>query len=76
VQKRSICCLNLFGPGSYGIAENIEVISIYNMLGEKLFEASTRGNDFEYDFSHHEVGFYLVRIQTDKGIVVKQVTVQ
>jgi hypothetical protein len=57
-------------------AENIEVISIYNMLGEKLFEASTRGNDFEYDFSHYEVGFYLVRIQTDKGIVVKQVMVQ
>ena len=57
-------------------AENIEVISIYNMLGEKLFEASTRGNGFEYDFSPHEVGGYLVRIQTDKGIVTKQVMVQ
>ena len=49
---------------------------IYNLLGEKLFEASTRGNSFEYDFSPHEVGAYLVRIQTDKGIVTKQVMVQ
>ena len=57
-------------------AENLEVISIYNLLGEKLFESSTRGNSFEYDFSPHEVGAYLVRIQTDKGIVTKQVMVQ
>ena len=57
-------------------AENIEAIGIYNLLGEKLFEASTRGNGFEYDFSPHEAGVYLVRIQTDKGIVTKQVMVQ
>ena len=57
-------------------AENIEAIGIYNLLGEKLFEASTRGNSIEYDFSPHEAGVYLVRIQTDKGIVTKQVMVQ
>lgn len=54
-------------------AENIEGISIYNMLGEKLFEASTSGNALEYDFGPHEVGIYLVRIQTEKGIVTKRV---
>ena len=57
-------------------AENMEGISIYNMLGEKLFETSTSGNCFEYDFSPHEVGIYLVRIQTEKGIVTKRVMVQ
>ena len=57
-------------------AENIEGISIYNILGEKLFEASTSGNSFEYDFSPHEVGIYLVRILTEKGIVTKRVMVQ
>ena len=57
-------------------AENIEGISIYNMLGEKLFEASTSGNSFEYDFSPHDFGTYLVRIQTEKGIVTKRVVVQ
>lgn len=57
-------------------AENMENISIYNVLGEKLFETSTSGNRFEYDFSPHEVGIYLVRIQTEKGIVTKRVMVQ
>ena len=57
-------------------AEDIEGISIYNMLGEKLFEASAVGNRFEYDFSPHEVGIYLVRIQTKKGMVTKQVMVK
>ena len=56
-------------------AENIEAISIYNMLGEKLFEASASGNNFEYDFSPNETGVYIVRIQTKKGIVTKQVVV-
>ena len=56
-------------------AENLEGVSIYNMLGEKLFEASTSGNSFEYDFSPHEVGIYLVRIQTEKGVIVKRVVV-
>ena len=57
-------------------AENIEGISIYNMLGEKLFETSASGNSFEYDFRPHEVGIYLVRIQTEKGIVTKRVMVE
>ena len=56
-------------------AENIEGISIYNMLGEKLFGTSASGNCFEYDFSHHEAGLYFVDIQTKKGIVTKRVMV-
>ena len=57
-------------------AENIEGISIYNMLGEKLFEASAGGNDFEYDFSRQKAGVYLIRILTEKGMVTKRVMVQ
>ena len=57
-------------------AENMEGISIYNMLGEKLFEAPSSCDVFEYDFSPHEVGIYLVRIQTGKGMVTKQVVVK
>ena len=57
-------------------AENMEAISIYNMLGEKLFEASASGNNFEYDFSPHETGVYIVRIQTKKGIMTKQIIVE
>ena len=57
-------------------AENIKAISIYNMLGEKLFEASTSGNRFQYDFSPHNDGVYLVRIRTEKGTVTKRVVVE
>ena len=56
-------------------AEDIETISIYNMLGEQLFETSASGNHFEYDFSPHEVGGYIVKIQTKKGILTKRVMV-
>jgi hypothetical protein len=56
-------------------AENIVAVSIYNLLGEKLFEASASGNSFEYDFNPHEAGLYFVDIQTEKGIVTKRVIV-
>ena len=57
-------------------AENMEGISIYNMLGEKLFEASASGNNFEFDFSPFEVGVYFVRIQTKEGMMTKRVMVK
>ena len=56
-------------------AENIEAISLYNLLGEKLFETSANGNSYEYDFSPYEAGCYVVRIQTDSGIVTQRVVV-
>ncbi len=57
-------------------AENIKGIGIYNMLGEKLFEASTMGNSFAYDFRPLGAGVYIVSIQTEKGIVTKRVMVE
>ena len=57
-------------------AENMEGLSIYNMLGEKLFEALASGNCFEYDLSPHERGVYIVRIQTEKGMVTKRVVME
>lgn len=57
-------------------AENAQAISIHNLLGEKLFETTTNGNRFEYDFSVHGSGVYVVRIQTDKGMATKRVVVK
>lgn len=56
-------------------AENIQNISIYNMLGEMVFESAASGNEFDYDFSNNESGVYLVRIETAQGVVTKRVTV-
>lgn len=57
-------------------AENIQNISIYNMLGEMVYESAATGNAFEYDFSNNESGVYLVRIETAQGVVTKRVTVK
>lgn len=57
-------------------AEDVEGISIYNMLGEKLFDTSASDNRLEYDFGRHGIGVYLVRVQTKNGIVTKQVLVE
>lgn len=54
---------------------NIQNISIYNMLGEMVFESSANGDAFEYDFSNNEAGVYIVRIETAQGVVTKRVTV-
>ena len=56
-------------------AENIQNVSIYNMLGEMVFESSASGDEFEYDFSNNESGVYIVRVETAQGIVTKRVTV-
>lgn len=56
-------------------AENIQNVSIYNMLGEMVFESAASGNEVEYDFSNNESGVYLVRVKTAQGVVTKRVTV-
>lgn len=57
-------------------AENIEAIGIFNLLGEKIYEDSTTGSRFEYDFGPQGPGVYIVRIQTDKGTAAKRVVVK
>ena len=57
-------------------AENIRNISIYNVLGELLYNSPVSGDVFEYDFSNYESGVYLVRIETSKGIITKRVMVE
>ena len=56
-------------------AEDIHSISIYNLLGEKLFESSVNGDAFEYDFVGLEKGLDLIKIETSKGFLTKTVTV-
>jgi hypothetical protein len=57
-------------------AENIQSISIFNLLGEKVFECSANGDVFEYDFSHQGAGVYLIKVKTAKGIETMKVTVK
>ncbi len=57
-------------------AENLQSISIFNILGEKVYECFTNGDVFEFDFSHERAGVYFVKIETTKGTETKKVTVR
>ena len=57
-------------------AENIESISVFNILGEKMFETTASGDAFEYDFRNNASGVYFVKVETVKGVETKRVTVR
>ena len=57
-------------------AENMKNISIFNMLGERVFEGSAYGDVFEYDFRHQGAGVYFIKVETTKGIETMKVTVK
>ena len=48
-------------------AENIRHLSIYNIIGEKVFESAVSGDTFEYDFSGWKAGLYLIRVEDGRG---------
>ena len=57
-------------------AENMKNISIFNILGEKVFESSADGDTFEYDFSYQGVGMYFIKVETAKGFETIKITVR
>jgi len=56
-------------------AESIQNISIFNILGEKIFETSASGDAYEYDFSNQKTGVYFIKVKTAKGVETQQITV-
>ena len=57
-------------------AESIKNVSIFNILGEKVFESPADGDVFEYDFNNQSAGVYLIKVETAKGIETSRVTVR
>ena len=56
--------------------QNLQNISIYNVLGEKMFENEVNSDVFEYDFEKHESGVYFVRAATAKSFVTKKIVIE
>ena len=54
-------------------AKNLQTISIFNILGEMIFDAVVTGDSFEYDFSNHEAGVYFLKVETTSGVETKRV---
>ena len=56
-------------------AENIQKVTIFNTLGQKIFEGSVQGDVFEYDFSRQNAGMFLMKVETAKGTETMRVRV-
>ncbi len=54
----------------------IETVTIYNLAGQLLIEKSVNENTSQIDISHLNGGMYIVKVQTQFGLVVKQIVVQ
>ena len=57
-------------------AENIQKVTVFNILGEKVFEGSADGDAFEYDFGKQSAGVYLIKVETAHGFETRRVTVK
>lgn len=56
-------------------AENLRHISVFNVLGQKVYEEQVDGDELEINLSGCEPGVYLIRIETASGVTTKQVVV-
>ncbi len=50
-------------------------VSVYNTLGQMVYEANCDGDMTEVNLSNVETGVYMVRIATENGMVTKRVSV-
>jgi hypothetical protein len=50
-------------------------ISVYNLVGQKVYEMECRGESVDINLGNAETGIYMVRISTDNGEITKRITV-
>ena len=55
--------------------EGLSHVSVYNTIGQCVYEANCEGNMTEVSLGNVEIGVYMVRIATENGIVTKRVSV-
>lgn len=56
--------------------QNLQNISIYNIIGELIFESEVSGDVFEYDMGKRESGVYLIKVETAENIEIQRVIVR
>lgn len=50
-------------------------ISVYNLVGQKVYEMECQGESVDINLNNAETGIYMVRIFTDNGEITKRITV-
>lgn len=54
-------------------AEGLQFISIFNTLGQLIYDSSVKGDVFECDLDCYETGIYFIRVETTIGITTKKI---
>ena len=57
-------------------ANGMSEISIYNTLGQRVYNAPASSNIETLDMSQYQAGVYVVRVATEEGVAVQRVTVK
>ncbi len=57
-------------------AENLQRVSVFNVMGQKVLENTASGNSFECDLSRYGAGIYMMQIETAKGLATRRVVVE
>lgn len=55
--------------------EGLSHVTVYNTVGQRVYEANCDGNKSEVNLSNVESGVYMVRIATKNGNVTKRITI-
>ena len=55
--------------------EGLSHVSVYNTVGQRIYDANCEGHAAVVNLSNAETGIYMVRIMTDNGLVTKRVTI-
>lgn len=56
-------------------AEGLEHVTVFNTLGQKVYDMNCQGESVDINLNGVETGIYMVRITTAKGMATKRVTV-
>jgi len=71
--------VNLFpNPADQSInieTEDMTHVTVYNMLGQFVYDAEVEGNVMKINVSEWNEGIYLIRIQTAQGQLTRRVSI-
>ena len=65
-------------PASHQItveAEGMNQVTLINMLGQRVYDVAVEGNMTIISLADYESGLYMVRINTENGVITKQISV-
>lgn len=57
------------------VAPGMNHVTVLNTLGQVVYDTEAEGNSLVLNLSQYQAGMYLVRVSTERGVVVKRINV-